>query len=62
MVVFTIVFFLSYSFYKTQKAIISIGIDATTVNLVVMLLSVFSIARIVFLIKDVEVKIRRSDY
>ena len=55
MLAFTVVFFLAYSFNRMQKPLISIGLDAETVNWVVMLMSVIAIARTVVLIRGVDV-------
>ncbi len=56
MLVFTLVFFLSYQFFRTGQAIISIGMGSDAIDIVVMLLSVISIIRIIFLIKGLEVR------
>jgi len=57
MLVFTLVFFLSYQFYKTGQSIINIGISPTAIDMLVMLFSIAAIIRIVFLIKSIEIKI-----
>ncbi len=55
MIVFTLVFFLGYASYKTNKAIINIGLEAQIIDWIVMLFCVAAIARIVLLIKDIEI-------
>lgn len=57
MLVFTLVFFLSYQFYKTGQSIINIGISSTAIDMLVMFFSIAAIVRIVFLIKSIEIKI-----
>ncbi len=57
MLVFTLVFFLSYQFYKTGQSIINIGINSAAIDMLVMLFSIAAIARIVFLIKSIEIKV-----
>ena len=61
MLVFAAAFFVSYSFYKSGKAILDVGLNAITIDWLVMVLSIVAIARIVFLIKDIEIGIGHSN-
>ena len=61
MIIFTLVFFLGYSSYKTNTAIINIGIEAQIIDWVVMLFCIAAIGRIVMLIKDIEIKRPRAN-
>ena len=56
MIVFALIFFLGYASYKSNKAIIDIGIEAQVIDWIVMIFCVGAIARIVVLIKDIEIR------
>ncbi len=56
MVLFTLIFFLGYSSYKTKTAIINMGIGPEMIDFLVMILSIAAIIRVIFLIKNVEVE------